>query len=480
MSAGRFRFAPVLAATVLTVLAVLLLGSTAELFLLLFIAVLISLYLGAIADAVHVRTNMPRRAALVLAVLVTLALLVGFVWLLVPPVVEQTQALLHVLPTHLSVWEQGIERFIERVPALRAILPPGEHRFLLVIYDQVSGYVADLVPKLVSVFHFAVGVVAVAVMATYLALHPKLYREFLIALFPPVHRDIVRDILSDLSRSLRAFIVGQLTAMLFLGALTAAGLFALGVPYWLTFGLFTGVAAIVPFFGSLLSTILPALFVLGGDGGLTKALAVVGLGVIVHLVEGNFLAPLIMAKQVDLPPVMTILSVLIMGQLLGPVGLVVAVPVLVVVMVVVRRILLSRIYEGRGFRRVVRDRAFVVRAPAPDGGILLPVAPAGDVLADSEQRRSVAYPAATTGGSAPRRARADRRGRRGRDRASAPRMGGVSVHPSSSPWLPRRSPCHRRPPHRAAREPRLHRTMGRRAAGDRSGVPRCPTHPHPR
>ena len=392
LSAGRFRLAPVLAGTVLTVLALLLLGSTAELFLLLFIAVLISLYLGAVADALHVRTNVPRRAALVLAVLFTLALVVGFVWVLVPPVVEQTQALLRVLPEHLNIWEQGIERFIERVPALRAVWPPGEHGFVAAIYSQISGYVGDLVPKLVSVFHAAIGVFSVAVMATYLALHPKLYREFLIALFPPVHRDMVRDVLSDLARSLRAYIVGQLTAMLFLGALTAAGLYALGVPYWLTFGMFTGVVAIIPFFGSLLSTILPALFVLGGDGGLTKALAVIGLGVVVHLIEGNLVAPLIMAKQVDLPPVMTILSVLIMGKLLGPVGLVVAVPTLVVGMVVVRRILLNRIYEGRGFRRVVRDHAFIVRAPAPDGGIMVPDQPPVDVLAatDDAQHRSVA------------------------------------------------------------------------------------------
>ncbi|HEX5436215.1 MAG TPA: AI-2E family transporter [Gemmatimonadaceae bacterium] len=392
LSTGRFRFAPVLAATVLTVLLLLLLGSTAELFLLLFIAVLISLYLGAVADAVHARANVPRRIALLLAVVFTLALLTGFFWLLVPPVVEQTQALLRVLPEHLVIWEHGLERFIERVPALRDVWPPGEHGFLVAIYGQVSQYVGDLVPKLVSVFHAAIGLFAVGVMALYLALHPKLYREFLIALFPPVHRDLVRNVLSDLSRSLRAYIVGQLTAMLFLGALTAIGLYLLGVPYWLTFGMFTGVVSIVPFFGSLLSTIVPALFVLGGYGGPTKALAVVGLGVVVHLVEGNLVAPMIMARQVDLPPVMTILSVLIMGKLLGPIGLVVAVPTLVVAMVVVRRILISRIYEGRGFRRVVRDRAFVVRAPAPEDGILLPTNPPADVIAaaDDEQRRSVA------------------------------------------------------------------------------------------
>ena len=60
----------------------------------------------------------------------------------------------------------------------------------------------------------------------YLSLHPALYREWLIALFPPIHRDLVRDVLADLADSLRAYIVGQLLTMTFLGAITALGLFA--------------------------------------------------------------------------------------------------------------------------------------------------------------------------------------------------------------------------------------------------------------
>jgi hypothetical protein len=69
------------------------------------------------------------------------------------------------------------------------------------------------------------------------------------------------------------------------------------------------------------------------------------------LIEGNLVSPYIMQRQVDLPPVLTIVFVLIVGKLLGPLGLLVAVPGLAVIMVVVKRILLSRIYEGQGFRR---------------------------------------------------------------------------------------------------------------------------------
>ncbi|HEU4565267.1 MAG TPA: AI-2E family transporter, partial [Gemmatimonadaceae bacterium] len=356
---------------VLTGLLLWLFFSSAHIFLLLFLAILISLYLGALTDILHRRTRLARRPALAVAVLATLAAIAGLFWLLVPPVVEQTQALVKVLPDYILKWESGIERFVERVPALSAVWRPGEHKVLVAVYEQIAGYFNDLLPKLASVLHGAINVFSVAIMGLYLALHPGMYREFLIALFPPLHRDLVRNVLGDLTRTLRAWIVGQMIAMVLLGALTALGLWLLGVPYWLTFGVFTGAAAIVPFFGSLVSTLLPALFVLGGSGGVTHALLVVGLGVVVHIFEGNVVAPLIMSKQVDLPPVLTIMAVLLLGKLLGPMGLLVAVPTVAIIMVVVRRILINRIYEGQGFRRTSRDSVFLMRVPPPDKGVLL-------------------------------------------------------------------------------------------------------------
>jgi hypothetical protein len=81
-----------------------------------------------------------------------------------------------------------------------------------------------------------------------------------------------------------------------------------------------------------------------------------------------------------MPPVLTITAVLVIGKLLGPLGLVVALPTLVTVMVVVRRILINRIYEGKGFRKSTRDRIFVLRVPVPDGGVIVPANPIPDLI----------------------------------------------------------------------------------------------------
>jgi predicted PurR-regulated permease PerM len=390
LTVGRFRFAPILTAVVITVLLIMLFGHAAELFILLFIAILISLYLGAVADWLRDRAHLSRGVSLAIAVVSTLAAVVALFWVLVPPVIDQTQALIRVLPQYIQNWERGLERLASRFPALQDAV--GEGTLLRAVYERITGAFGDVVPKVYGVLHGAINVFAVAIMSLYLALHPGLYREWMIAMFPPIHRDLVRDVLGDLANTLRSWIVGQLLAMTILGVFTAAGLYFLEVPYWLTFGVFTGVVAVVPFFGSLVSTVLPALFVIAGNGiwglsGFTHALLVAALGVVIHVIEANVVLPRIMQKQIDLPPVLTIMAVLIMGKLLGPIGLVVAVPTLAVIMVVVRRILISRIYEGQGFRRTTRDSVLVIRVPAAKGGVLVPPPPSVDPLTLAEVRR---------------------------------------------------------------------------------------------
>lgn len=387
----QFKFGPVLAATVFTVLLLWLSGQVAEVFLLLFLGILISLGLGALADTLHRRARMSERLAFISALLITFGGVTLLFYVLVPPLIAQTQELIKVLPNYIGGWESAIDRLAAKTPALRSVYTPGQHRILLAVYNQVSGQFGSVVPKVLGLVEVMVSLFSVVVMGLYLTLHPALYREWLIALFPPHHRDLVRDVLADCSGSLRAYIVGLLLTMTFLGTLTAVGLYFLHVPYYVTFGVFTGLATIVPFFGTLLATTLPALFVLTGPDGGSRALWVIGLGVIVHLIEGNLVSPFIMQRQVDLPPVLTIVFVLIVGKLLGPLGLLVAVPGLAVIMVIVKRILLARIYEGQGFRRTTRERPLVLRLPAPEGGVIIPPTSL-DVVALLE-RRTTAAPA---------------------------------------------------------------------------------------
>jgi hypothetical protein len=54
-------------------------------------------------------------------------------------------------------------------------------------------------------------------------------------------------------------------------------------------------------------------------------------------------------------------------------------------MVIVRRILISRIYEGQGFRKTTRERAMVLRVPAPGGGVITSPGAPIDVVTAAER-----------------------------------------------------------------------------------------------
>ena len=369
------RFAPALAATVATVLLLWLLARAADIFLLLFVAILFSLYLGAATQGIERRTSLPRGVAFTLAFVSTIAGAIGLVTLLVPPVVEQTQQLVANLPAYRDAWQAWIERLLARYPLLRQGWTEESGKMVGTLVQQAEGALGGVLPRVVGLGHAVVNIVSILVMSIFLALHPGTYREWLIALFPPVRRDLARDVLRDVANTLRSWIVGQLWAMAILAVLTAAGLYVLDVPYWLTFGVFTGAVALIPFFGTLVSSTIPALFVLGGEGvfGMGPgghALAVAALGFIIHIVEANLVVPLITQKQVEIPPVLSMMSVLIVGRLLGPAGLPVAVPILAVGIVLVRRILVNRIYEGESLLRPGQDRVLVLRVPAADNGLI--------------------------------------------------------------------------------------------------------------
>ena len=73
----------------------------------------------------------------------------------------------------------------------------------------------------------------------------------------------------------------------------------------------------------------------------------VAIGVGVHLIEANVVAPVVMERQINLPPVITIAGVLLIGKLFGLAGLVVAVPILALILVLVRHVLLGEVYGDR-------------------------------------------------------------------------------------------------------------------------------------
>src|SRR5690606_39009494 len=153
----------VLIATIFAALLLLFLHRVAEVLLLFFIAILFGIYLSAITDSLQKRLAVPRAVGLLIAVIITLVGVTGIVWLIVPPVVEQTQGLIQAMPALMERWEADLIRLASHSPfwaQLLGTLEPGES-YTGIIVSQIGSYFRGVVPYLFSGITFAIHFISV-------------------------------------------------------------------------------------------------------------------------------------------------------------------------------------------------------------------------------------------------------------------------------------------------------------------------------
>lgn len=195
---------------------------------------------------------------------------------------------------------------------------------------QLASHIASLSG---SLFRSAAYVVVLMFAAVYLAAQPDRYRYGLLQLVPPQRRERIGEVLELIGATLRRWLVGQSIAMAVVGTLTGLGLWILGVGAPLALGMIAGLFAFVPYVGPILAS-APAIL-MAATGGLAPALYTAALYGAVHFVEGNLITPLVQAEVIELPPVVTMFAALVFGTLLGPVGVFLAAPLTVVLLVAV-------------------------------------------------------------------------------------------------------------------------------------------------
>ncbi|WP_324765476.1 AI-2E family transporter (plasmid) [Sinorhizobium meliloti] len=168
----------------------------------------------------------------------------------------------------------------------------------------------------------------------YLAARPAVYRGGFLRLLPPNWRSRGASATSEVARALRIWLLGQFLAMIAVGVLTTLGLFALGIPSAIALGFLAGLLEFVPYVGPVISAV-PALAV-GLAESPTKAALVFALYFAIQQAEGLFIAPMIQRKAVDLPPALAVFAIIAFGIILGPMGVVLAAPLTVLSVVLVK------------------------------------------------------------------------------------------------------------------------------------------------
>lgn len=141
------------------------------------------------------------------------------------------------------------------------------------------------------------------------------------------HRDDAARILDTIGRGIQQFLGIKTLISIATGALCYVGLVALQIPYALLWGVLTFALNYIPYFGSLAAGSLPAVTALAVKSSWESALVVVLIYFTVNTVLGSVIEPRVLGRELDLSPLVIIVSVVIWGSLWGVVGAFLAVPI---------------------------------------------------------------------------------------------------------------------------------------------------------
>ena len=311
-----------------------LLWTLREAVILLFAAVVLAMALCTLVGTVRQRLGWPRAAALVLSLASVLLLVLVALTVILPPFVSQFSQLIQKLPeaadrlaqllhdtlrgasqmlygrnsSGLNWLGQSLQAGLQApgggiAGGLGGGLGGGLQRLLGLAGNLGAGLLQTLF------------VVAVALMV---ASQPQSYREVAILLVPSFYRRRFRQVLLLCGQALSGWMVGVLISSLCVGTMAAIGLSLLGVKLVAANALLAGLLNVIPNIGPTLSTIFPMSVALLEDPW--KALAVLGLYIVVQNLESYVITPSVMHHQVRLLPGLTLFTQLVAALVFGPLG----------------------------------------------------------------------------------------------------------------------------------------------------------------
>ena len=300
--------------------------------------------------------RVPHLLAVVLVEGVALLALLGIVLLLVPILVREWPLLQQQIPLLFDKLDASLKPWLAQM-GISVSLDLTELKRQLAQYLSANreDWWAPLMSSLKlggSAALALVGfVVLVPVALFYLLKDWSRLMQSTADLVPPAWRAVFDGFMGECDTVLGEYLRGQLLVMLCLAGYYALGLWLFGLELALPIGIFTGLAVFVPYLGfgvGLLLALLAGLLQLVPSQAVLMVAVVFGLG---QLIESFVLTPRLVGERIGLHPLAVILSLMAFGQLLGFVGVLIALPASAVLLVALRRLrqryLGSALYQAR-------------------------------------------------------------------------------------------------------------------------------------
>jgi predicted PurR-regulated permease PerM len=300
----------------------LLFRQLATLVLAVLMTVIIAIALSAGATRFE-RRGIPRPLGALITLLSGVVVLAGVLALIIPTFVDETNKFVEDVPGIVNNLETKIGDITGNQPSE---VGDSIQSFLRRYTDKPERLIGPITSIGLSVAGVAAAIVLILITAYYMAARPQPLIDGALRLVPPARRDHARYVMERLRTAWIGWMQGVVIHMFLSGTLLYLGLSIIGLDFAILFAVLTALLVVIPYLGVTIGAIPPVLFALTDSPG--KALLVFAVYVGVHEVEANVIVPLVMARAVKLHPALIAVGVVVVGELFGLVGLVVAVPII--------------------------------------------------------------------------------------------------------------------------------------------------------
>ncbi|WP_375175679.1 AI-2E family transporter [Pseudooceanicola sp.] len=310
----------------------------------------VAYFLDPVADRIEA-AGASRALATALITLGALLIFVLLALLVIPTLINQALALFDTVPKLLN----ELQRFLTtRFPDLlddSSILRQSLTSVGETIQSKGGQLLQTALTSVGSLLNVVMLFVIVPVVAFYLLYDWDRMIAQIDDMLPRDHAPVIRNLASQIDKTLASFIRGMGTVCLILGTYYAVALMLVGLQFGLVVGAFAGLITFIPYVGALLGGAMAiglALFQFWGDW--VSIGLVAGIFVLGQVIEGNVLTPNLVGSSVGLHPVWLIFALSVFGSLFGFVGMLVAVPVAAAIGVLMRFVISqykdSQLYRG--------------------------------------------------------------------------------------------------------------------------------------
>ena len=280
------------------------------------------------------------RGAAILSLLVVVgAALFGVAFVLIPAMQRDVAALSERLPGYLERGVSALGPRLESEFGLR--LPRSVHDAieglrsgdLQLPLDAMRALLERVLHGITGTVGALVSLLIVPVLAYYLLVEFDRIRLGVLDLVPRAYQPTVAAEAARVDALISGFIRGQLTVGFVLAVLYASGFAAIGIDLAIVIGVASGLLAFIPYVGGAVALLSSSAMALIQFGVGPELALVFGWYLFVQGLESFVLTPRIVGKSLGMHPVTVIVALMIGGDLLGFLGLLIAVPVAAVVQV---------------------------------------------------------------------------------------------------------------------------------------------------